>query len=733
MGAKSMSTVAIQMRPGRAALTLLVASALMVACSETPAGGEGGESSAPASSTAAADAPGISHPADRALQAPAAGEWPAYGLDYREQRFSPLTAINRDTVAGLGLAFVKPLDSRFALQATPIMVDGTLYFTTDWSRVVAMDARTGAERWRFDPEVPRAYLRKSTYGTANRGVAVYGGRVYVGTVDGRLVALDAATGEPVWSVDTVVDRRFNYTITGAPRAARGKVFIGNAGAEFGVRGYLSAYDASSGELVWRFFTVPGDPAEPVEHPELEAALATWTGDRWWHFGGGGTVWNAIVYDPDFNQLYLGVGNGSPLARAIRSPGGGDNLYLSSIVALDADTGRMRWYYQTTPGDTWDYTATQDMALAELEVDGERRKVLLQAPKNGFFYVLDRATGELLRAHPYVKTTWATHVDMTTGRPVENPAADFSERAARVWPGPLGGHNWQAMAVDPASGVTFLPAMEHPGIYALDPGFKATGEFERNPGAMNIGFGPGDLSHLPPTPPSYGYLQAFDPLSGETLWRVTHRHYFNGGVLATAGGLVFQGDAFGTFAAYDSSTGERLWDFDSFTSIVAPPITYAIDGEQYVALLAATGGGEHYSGHVADTAAIVYGNSGKLFVFKLGGDATWTEPPKRDRSIPEPPPVTASAEQLAAGNGLYHSYCANCHGALGRSAGVYPDLRRMARKTHGAFDGVVRGGLLAGNGMASFADVLTAADAESIRQYLASRAREDRAAESSDQR
>jgi quinohemoprotein ethanol dehydrogenase len=398
------------------------------------------------------------------------------------------------------------------------------------------------------------------------------------------------------------------------------------------------------------------------------------------------------------------------------------------VALDAATGRMRWYYQTTPADTWDYTATQDMALTELELDGRHRKVLLQAPKNGFFYVLDRETGALLRAHPYVKVTWATHVDLQTGRPVENPAADFTERARRIWPGPLGGHNWQAMAFDPARRLVYLPSMDHAGIYALDPGFRATGRYERNPAALNLGFGPGDTSHLPPAPPSYGYLQAFDPLTGETRWRVTHRHYFNGGVLATAGDLVFQGDAFGTFAAYDADTGERLWSFDTHRSILAPPITYRLGDTQYVALLTATGGAEHYVGHVADTAAIRYGNAGRLLVFALDRDGRLPAPQPRERALPEPPPLTAGAETVAAGNGLYHSYCANCHGALARSAGVYPDLRRMSRATHALFDRIVRQGLLAANGMAGFGDVLASEDAEAIRQYLIARTREDRAAQ-----
>lgn len=332
------------------------------------------------------------------------GNWLAYGRTYEEQRFSPLTQVNKDTVSGLGLAWYRDMGTNRAQEATPIVVDGILFFTSAWSRVYAMDAVTGETLWSYDPQVPGATGRRACCDVVNRGVAVYRGRVYVGSLDGRLIALDAASGTRIWEVDTIIDHDRFYTITGAPRAAGGKIFIGNGGAEFGVRGYVTAYDAETGEQIWRFYTVPGDPSKPFENPELEMAATTWKGGDWWEIGGGGTVWNSIVYDPDFDQVYIGVGNGSPWTRVIRSPGGGDNLFLSSIVALDADTGRVNWHYQTTPGDNWDYTAVQDIALADMEVDGVARKVLLQAPKNGFFYVLDRSDGELLRAHPYATVT-----------------------------------------------------------------------------------------------------------------------------------------------------------------------------------------------------------------------------------------------------------------------------------------------------------------------------------------
>lgn len=473
------------------------------------------------------------------------GNWLAFGRTYEEQRHSPLTQINKETVSQLGLAWYKDMNTNRALEATPIVVDDTMYFTSTWSRVYAVDARTGETKWMYDPEVPGEWARKACCDVVNRGVAVYKGRVYVGTLDGRLVALDAATGSVVWDVDTLIDRTRFYTITGAPRVANGKVFIGNGGAEFGVRGYVTAYDAETGEEAWRFFTVPGDPSLPFEHPEMELAAETWKGGSWWEFGGGGTVWNSIVYDPDFNNVYLGVGNGSPWTRVIRSPGGGDNLFLSSIVALDADTGAMKWYYQTTPGDNWDYTAVQDIALADMEVDGEMRKVLLQAPKNGFFYVLDRADGKLLRANKFATVTWASHVDMETGRPVENPELDYEEREKWVLPGPLGAHNWQAMSVDEKAGVVYIPAQDNPLIYGLSEDWKQSGIYKRNAGGWNTGLEFGRITQLvvdniadQPTPK--GYLKAFDPLTGEDKWVVEIPHYWNGGVLSSAGGLVFQG-------------------------------------------------------------------------------------------------------------------------------------------------------------------------------------------------
>ena len=407
--------------------------------------------------------------------------WLSHGRDYNEQRYSPLNKINKNTINKLELEWSIDMDTTRGLEATPIVDNGIMFVTSAWSIIYAIDAKTGKNLWVYDPEVPKVWSKKACCDVVNRGAAVWKGFVFLATLDGRLLKLKAKSGEVVWEINTIIDRELDYTITGAPRIANNKIFIGNGGADMGgVRGYVSAYDTESGNLIWRFYTIPGDPSIPFEHEELNEAAKTWNG-QWWLMGGGGTVWNSIVYDPDFNQVYLGTGNGQPWNIEIRSPGGGDNLYLSSIVALDADSGEMKWYYQTTPEDKWDYTATQDIMLAEMNVDGEDKKVLMQAPKNGFFYVIDRENGELLRAHNYVPTNWATHIDLETGRPVINEDKDYIQKPEWVLPGSYGGHNWQAMSYDPNLGLVYIPTHEVAGIFVPIKGY-----YKMKPGTFNTG-------------------------------------------------------------------------------------------------------------------------------------------------------------------------------------------------------------------------------------------------------
>ena len=635
------------------------------------------------------------------------GSWVAHGRTYDERRFPALAQINRQTVANLGLAWFKNLRNRHRAQSTPLVIDGVMYFTDAWSVAYAVDAATGAELWRYDPQTDRRSMRYACCGGAiNRGMAAYRGKLYFATFDARLLALNLATGEKAWEVDTSHRPSNNpYTITGAPRAVHGKVFIGQSSSEFGLRGYVSAYDAETGELAWRFFTVPGDPSQPFEHPELEAAAKTWSGE-WWKLGGGGTVWNAIVYDADFDQLLVGTGNGAPWPRAIRSPQGGDNHFLAGILSLNPHTGRMNWFYQTTPGDNWDFSAAQDMALLDAEVDGAKRKVLFQAPKNGFFYVLDREDGALLRAAPYATLNWATHIDMATGRPVENTEIRYEETPAWILPGNPGGHSWQPMSVDPNSGIAYLAVQDISLLYALPDSFKETGEYAISKTAISLGVELGPryrelVAAAPPQPESKGYLKAFDPLAGEVVWSVERATPYNGGVLATTGGVVFQGDGNGQFAAYSTRDGALLWEYEVYGGAGAP-ITYEIDGEQYLAVQ--VGGGANRF------------NDGRMLAFKLGASGEIPAPAAPEVAMPSPPPLAATDDEVAQGAALYYEHCVWCHG-LGPVGMVNADLRLMTPETHEKFQAIVRGGLLLEKGMDAFADVLTEEEAERVRQFV----------------
>ncbi len=645
------------------------------------------------------------------------GSWLAHGRTYSEQRHSPLESIDRTNVQRLGLEWAFDLGSTRGVEATPIVVDGRMFVTAPWSKVIALDAKTGELLWRHDPRVPGEWGRYACCDVVNRGVAVWKGSVFVGTIDGRLVSLDAATGTVNWEVQTA-DRSRPYTITGAPRVVKGKVIIGNGGAEFGVRGYVTAYDARTGDQVWRFYTVPGNPADPFEHPEMEVAAKTWTGE-WWDVGGGGTVWDSFAYDPELDLLYVGTGNGSPWTRYERSPGGGDNLYLSSILALRPDTGKLVWHYQTTPGDNWDYTAVQHMILADLEIEGRVRQVLMQAPKNGFFYVLDRATGELISARNYVAVNWASHVDLTTGRPVETELGDYENAAKLVVPAPQGGHNWHPMAFNPDTGLVYIPAREMEFWFAADPNFKG---FRMGYWAIAL-----DLAEImrrseEREPEARGFLIAWDPVAQKEVWRADQSGYWNGGVLSTVGGLVFGGSADGYLRAYDARTGGVLWQALSPTGIIAPPITYAIDAEQYVAVAAGWGGAALAGPPVADSIILRYHNEGHVLVFKLDGATPMPQNRLRDLTVPEPPKLVASVDQVEQGRTLFHEYCAVCHGFGVASSLVLPDLRYMPSEKHGAFLDIVRGGILAPRGMPSFRNFLSEEEAGLVQQYIASQAR-----------
>jgi PQQ-dependent dehydrogenase (methanol/ethanol family) len=661
-------------------------------------------------------------------------QWPGYGRDYAEQRFSPQDQIDRANVDHLGLAWSFTFPTHRVMESTPLMHDGKLYVTTPWSHVFALDARSGEALWHFNPEVNKAHLINSCCGPANRGAALWqeGGDnyIYVGSFDGRLIALNADSGEVIWSVQTVPENK-HYTITGAPRVIDGKVIIGNGGAELGVRGYITAYDALTGEQLWRFYTVPGDPAKPQESQALEDAVASWTGE-WWKFGGGGTVWDAMAYDPALNLLYIGTGNGSPWNRNIRSPDGGDNLYLNSIVAINPDNGDYVWHYQVTPKDNWDYTATQHLMLAELDLnnDGNTTPVIMQAPKNGFFYVLDRRDGTLLSADAYAHINWASHVDMATGKPVENPVADYNETGGSlIWPAPFGAHNWQPMAFNPGAGLVYIPEQRVPGYYTPDDKFSFT-QHRWNTGVdfWGMRFNPNPLIAKATNDAILrGYLSAWDPVTQRKVWQVEHPKVSNGGVLATAGELVFQGTGEGGFYAYDASNGERLWGYQTDSAVLAGPISYALDGEQYIAVTQGSGGSVMLA--VSDQGKAYpkksYLNPNRLLVFKLQDQkapAPIASPALTNEDLmpPTPPAWQASAAELLEGEKLYERNCTTCHGIAAVGGNIIPDLRYMDEVTHREFQAIVLAGLRSHKGMVGFYETLGPAQIDLIHGYLIER-------------
>ena len=693
----------------RLALVLLSALALPLACGESETTLPAAE--APAEELVEEAAPLPANVDAARIMAAEPESWLSHGRTYSEQHFSPLAQIHKGNVAELGLAWSFDTDTTRGLEAVPLVADGVMYLSITWSRVIALDAATGEVRWRYDPEVDRKRARDFCCDVVNRGVALWKGAVYVGTLDGRLVSLDAATGVPNWEVMTF-DPSQPYSITGAPRVVKDKVIIGNGGAERGVRGYVTAYDAATGAQVWRFYTVPGDPSKPFEHPDLEAAAATWSGE-WWKVGGGGTAWDAMAFDPELDLLYIGTGNGAPWTRYERSPEGGDNLYLCAIVALRPDTGELVWYYQTTPGDNWDYTSVQHMILADLEIDGAVRKVVMQAPKNGFFYVIDRATGELISAEPYAVVNWATHIDPETGRPVETAHSDYVDEDRLILPGPAGAHNWHPMSFHPETGLVYLSSLDAGYWYARER------DFEFRPLEWNLAIDPDrnvDLTEKKP-PDAAGQLIAWDPVAKKEAWRVSHKGFWNGGVVSTAGGLVFQGTGDGRFAAYDAQSGAVRWETRSQTGIMAAPISYSVGGEQYIAVAAGWGGGVISGGRVEEAVITQYHNEGRMLAFKLGATGVVPRSTPRDQRVPVPPQLTASAEQIQHGKTVYNRLCLPCHGVSVKSSLIVPDLRFSTPERYSAFESIVLGGMLLPNGMPSFADSVDADELPALRGYI----------------
>jgi quinohemoprotein ethanol dehydrogenase len=621
-----------------------------------------------------------------------AADWPGVGGAADESSFSRLAQINTRNIARLGLAWSLDLDDEVSLEATPLAVDGVLYFSGSYSGVYAVDGATGKLLWKYDPQIWKVNPDRQGLGMpVNRGVAYADGRVFVGVLDGRLVALDAKTGKEVWTANTLPPGSL-YSLTGAPRAFKDKVIIGNGGADLGLRGFVSAYDQNTGKLAWRFYTVPGSPEQNKGDPVMEMAAKTWSGE-YWKKGSGGTVWNGMTFDPEFNRIYIGVGNAGPYNPAIRNPGGGDNLFVASIVALDADTGKYVWHYQQNPNESWDYKAITNMIATTATIDGKPRKVLLQAPTNGFFYVLDRETGKLISAEKVGKVTWAERIDLKTGRPVEAPGVRYQEKDLVIWPGTIGAHNWQAMAFSPKTGLVYIPYMKVPTRYSTR---LRVGDFPFM--ATHVGFAKVDPDD------GTGALIAWDPVAQKERWRASRPFAWNGGTAATAGNLVFQGTADGFFRAHDAMTGKELWKFNAGLGIIGAPMSYSVNGKQYVAVLVGWGG----TAGAASAALNVgwkYGQQPRrLLSFALGGTRRLPPAPPRDMKVHavDDPSIILDEKAVAAGRAISFM-CISCHGANFRGGGAPgPDLRESALSlSEESFWEVVHDGALAERGMPRF--------------------------------
>jgi quinohemoprotein ethanol dehydrogenase len=667
-------------------------------------------------------------------------QWLANGRDVGGTYFSPLKDVNTDDVGQLGFAWQYKLGTSRGLEATPIVVDGVMYAVGNWGRLYSLDAATGKEIWTYDPQVDGQWGRYACCDVVNRGLAVWEGKVFVAALDGFLHAIDAATGRQIWKTDTLIGRaqHLPYTITGAPVVAGRVVVIGNAGADFqGIRGYVSGYDIESGAMKWRFYTVPRDPKlGPQDQPHLTTAVGTWDPRHRWEFGGGGNAWDGISYDPQLNLVYIGTANASPYTIKENGRHGGDDLYASSIVAIHADTGTMAWFYQVVPGDEWDYDSTQKMILADLSLDGGRRKVLMQASKNGFFYVLDRETGALISAANFTFVNWTQGLDPRTGRPRPNPQAEYVGTPRLIFPSMAGAHSWQPMSFNPVTGLVYIPSLEAPMVYIetakrpaglIEGNFTVAGLFpeDYDPAALKPLFGSlpalADLSKgVPPGEvQSISVLKAWDPTHQRLVWERASQALAGGGVLSTAGNIVVQGNAAGVLSVLDATTGQLLKTIDVGTSIMAAPMTYRVAGEQYIAVMAGYGGtGGLFAPFAPRTAAYKYGNEGRIVAFKRGGPDVPKPPAVSDSPFVQPPPREGTRQDIAHGQVLYNRFCGRCH-SMGR--GELPDLRRLSPPTHAIFYDIVLNGAYSPKGMGRFDDVLSKKDAQDLHAFLVDQA------------
>ncbi len=667
-------------------------------------------------------------------------QWLTPGGDSSGSYYSPLKDIDAGNVAQLGFAWAYDLGTNRGQESTPLVIDGVMYASSNFGRVYALDAASGQELWKYDPRIDGQWARYACCDAVNRGVVAFDGRLYVEALDGWLHALDARTGHLLWKVDTLVDRQSHkpYSLSGVPLLAGDLVIVGNAGGDFaGARGYVSAYDRRSGALRWRFYTVPRDPAQgKQDQPHLEAAIKTWDPKHRWDAGSGGTVWDGMAYDPALNLVYFGTGNAAPYNHYVGGRSSGDELYAASLIAVHADSGTLAWYYQTVPGDRWDFDSSQKLVLADMDLQGKHRQVIMQAAKNGFYYVLDRASGELLSAHNFAFVNWTRGIDPKTGRPIPDADAEYGHGPTLVFPSEAGAHSWQPMAFDAQRGLTFIPVIESGNVMVETSERRAglvQGQFT-TPAFVPEGYDPAVLKGLygtlPPlkqlerglktNPASRGFLRAWSVAQHRIVWEAPTPTSWDGGVLATGGGLVFQGDANGNLIAYSADTGRRLTSIQLGSSMLAAPMSYRVNGAQYIAVIGGYGGGGVITGVPLDpaSAAYKYGNEGRIIALKLGGPAPPLPPLRTDPPPPQPPARPTDSAQVAAGEVLYNRFCARCH-VFG--IGILPDLRRMTPATQGIFNAIVLGGAYGQKGMGRFDDVLSAGDADALHAYITEQA------------
>ena len=717
----------------RVPLALRCAAALLAAAVLTPLPGS-------AFAAAAARTPGDLDAARLSAADREPQNWFTGGRDKDGTYYSPLAGIDAKNVKQLGFAWQYDLGNPMRGQeATPIVIDGVMYTSGTWGYVYALDAATGKELWRYDPQPDYFAGRHPCCDLVNRGVAVWKGKVYVAAIDGRLHALDAATGKKLWVTDTITDHKLPYSSTGAPQIAGTVVVIGNSGADMGhtaVRGYVAAYDLDTGQFKWRFYTVPPAPGQPYENPELAQADKTWDPHRKPEFNGGGTAWDGFAYDPALNLVYFGTANAAPYDLRQLGPAKLDSLFTASILALDASTGRMAWYYQTTPRDSWDYDSVQKLILADVNVDGASRAVIMQASKNGFFYVLDRKSGQLLSAKNYTYVNWASHIDMKTGRPVVTKAADWYSSPKNVYPSWSGGHTWNPMSYSAQTHLVYIPVIDLSAVWVdmlhnggrmryLDGFFTVQGIYPDDTydaAALKNLYGPvPDLQTLRASRKVNlvrELLRAWDPVAQKIVWEhetSSGIRGYDGGAMSTAGNLVFQGRGSGDLWVYAADSGKVLKVLKTGSHIMAAPMTYSINGEQFVAVQTGYGGTAITVGPIPpSSAALKYQNTNRILAFKLGGGAVPLPAARVEEPFAKPPPETAAKAAIDAGEIKFIEECSRCH-VFGPSS--TPDLRKLNAGLHAAFKDIVLKGVLAPSGMERFDDILSGQDVDNIHAYL----------------